>query len=331
MFDLSSNIAQIPLLEKDIRKLPDPVKRRLRKTTSSSSTPPLTTASTASMTDGNASPTSSHHPSTTSGDFLPVPALKNFRRKSSRQYPTLPYPHESQSQIQERYWNEYDNPESEDEGYYIYINPDEEVKFPGQETIEKLLHRTWQLLHFGKNEEQRPLLSVPETVTSEETADESADPLARGYGTLQFSSRESTLVGDYFSCLIPSSRSAHKPWSLRRESERERQSLVTAIQDRNRASEIGKLRLYVTCIAAAFIIDIILSALTLTSRRKERGVVDGVVLFGTTSNLLMLAVALLSMRSRQERLGWAHQSSVFVGVVVVIVLDILLLRWVLRP
>ena len=72
-------------------------------------------------------------------------------------------------------------------------------------------------------------------------------------------------------------------------------------------------------------------ALTVTSRRKERGIVDGVVLFGAVFDLMLLLVAVASLRSRRERVGWMHYGIVVIGVVAVIVGNVLLLRWVASP
>jgi len=262
-------------------------------------------------------------------DFLPVSTLKNFRKKTSRQYSQVP----ERPPVQQRYWNEYDNPESEDdEGYYIYINPDEEFKFPGQETVEKWVQTTRRFLHLGRKSETNPLLSVlGSATTDDETVDESVNPSSMNYGTMGSCTHPAS--GGYFTSIFRSLRrqDAQTIQSLRRQSERERQSLVSVIEARQHAREMTKLRLYVTCITAALVIDIILTFLTFTSRRKERGVVDGVILFGTISNLLMLATAVLSMKTRRERLGWIHQGTVFIGVLVVVMVDILLLRWVLSP
>jgi SPX domain protein involved in polyphosphate accumulation len=331
----------IPMLEKDIRKLPEPVKRRRRKPRSTkdsiSSTPPLTSASTVSVTDEQASPNTLRRAesSATSGPELPVPTLKNFRKKSTRSYSKFTPQKGEQPPTEHRYWNEYDDPESsEEEGYYIYVNPDEEVKFPGQETIEKWATRTKQLFRKKRRSERSPLMSVPESPTSdEETTDESVNDSAGNYGTMARSLRTSR--EGYFSSLFRSFRDPHRDAqtiaSLRRQSDHERRNLVSIIETRQHEREMTKLRLYSTCIAAAVVIDIILLALTSTSRRKERGVVDGIILFGTISNLILLVVALLSMTTRHERLGWVHQGFVLMNAIAVVVVDVLLFNWVLSP
>jgi heme/copper-type cytochrome/quinol oxidase subunit 4 len=327
----------IPLLEKDIRKLPDPVKRKRRKPRSIqdslSSTPPLTSGSTASVADGQMSPNTlvRAESSAASGPELPVPTLKNFRRKSTRSYKSNPRK-ATPAPKEHRYWNEYDDPSEsdEDEGYYIYVNPDEKVKFPGQETIEKWAKKTKQLFRKKRRPERSSLLSVPESPTSdEETTDESVNGSAGNYGTMVPVPHEG-----YFSSLFRSLRDPHREAqtiaSLRRQSEHQRRNLVSIIETRQHEREMTKLRLYVTCLAAAVVIDIILLALSSTSRRKERGVADGVILFGTISNLLLLVVALLSMTTRRERLGWVHQGLVVSIAIAVIVVDVLLFNWVLR-
>ncbi|KAF2004945.1 hypothetical protein P154DRAFT_425413 [Amniculicola lignicola CBS 123094] len=332
------------LLESDIRKLPAPVKRQRRKASvvgdsSAHTSPPQTSTSATSVTDGQTSPLfsrngeSSH---TSAPDFMEPPPLRSFRKKSHRAKFKEPLPVQiEEASPSQRYWNEYDHPESEDEGYYIYIDPNAEVKFPGQELMENWVRKTKNLLHFGKSDAESPCLS-PDYGTSDddETADESVTAYARAYGTMPIEHRKPSVEG-YFSSLFRGlrdpRRDAQTLTNMRQQTERERQSLLAEIHIRQHEREMTKLRFYSTCLAAAVVLDVILSILTMTSRRKERGVVDSAILFGTISNLLLLAVAVLSMRTRQERLGWIHQGFVFAVVLGVVVGDILLLHWVLSP
>jgi hypothetical protein len=266
------------------------------------------------------------------------PTLHAFRKKSRKPYAEYPPPMQAQTPPeQQRYWNEYDHPESEeDEGYYIYIDPNAEVKFPGQELLENWVRKTKKLLGVKNiDEEARPLSSPDYASSDEETADESRSPLPQGYGAIEpqahrrNSSREGNL--SYFSGIFGSRRDPHRDAAIRRQSERERQSLLSEISARGHERELTKLRFYATCLASAVTIDILLSIMTATSRRKERGVVDFTILFGTICSLILLVVAVWSMRTRCERLGWMHQGSVMVIGVGVITADVLLFRWVLNP
>jgi hypothetical protein len=91
-----------------------------------------------------------------------------------------------------------------------------------------------------------------------------------------------------------------------------------------------KLRFYATCLATAVAIDVILGLMIVTSRRKERGVVDIGVLFGTICTLVLCVVAIVSMKTRREQLGWLHQGAVLSIAAAVAALDVLLMSWVLR-
>jgi hypothetical protein len=91
--------------------------------------------------------------------MVDLPPLQAFRKKRK---PYSDYPPPLQAVPQERYWNEYDNPESEDDGYYIYCDPNESVKFPGQEFFEACAAKTRKL--FGIRE-----------ASGEETAGESGE------------------------------------------------------------------------------------------------------------------------------------------------------------
>ncbi|KAF2709315.1 hypothetical protein K504DRAFT_378598 [Pleomassaria siparia CBS 279.74] len=331
----------IPLLDRDIRKLPAPVKRPRRKAASarnsfSLTSPPMTsTSTTASFTDGQTSSyatrTGGDSSATSVPDLEDPPSLRAFRKKSRKPYSDyLPSIQAEAPPERQRYWNEYDDPESEDDGYYIYIDPNDTVKFPGQELIEDWMRKTKTLLGIGSIPEEGSISSPEYGSSDDETADGSRSRMPRSYGAMESQRQTSTHEG-YFSSLFRSRRDPHRGVQLRRESERERQTLLGELEIGNHEREMTKLRFYSTCLASALVIDIILSTMTATSRRKERGVVDFAIIFGTICNLLLLIVAVLSMRTRQERLGWMHQGVVLVLGVGVITADVLLLRWVLNP
>jgi hypothetical protein len=93
---------------------------------------------------------------------------------------------------------------------------------------------------------------------------------------------------------------------------------------------MAKLQLYSSCLAAAVVLDIVLSILTMTTRRKLRGEVDIAIIIGVICNLLLLLIAVTSMRTRMERLGWVHQGSVFVIALTMMAVDAWLFRWALN-
>lgn len=233
---------------------------------------------------------------------------------------------EQEPEVQ-RYWNEYDHPEDEDSGgYYIYVDPDAPVKFPGQEIIEAWTRKTRQILGLKMKADEESLLSAAEDESSDDGTLDSS-PITRGtnYGTIPTLDRRPSREG-YFNSLFRSVRDSHRNAEVLHE----RRSLLGELELRQHKTEMTKLRFYSTCLATAIVIDIILGLMTMTSRKKERGAVDVGVLFGTICTLALCIVALISMKTRRERLGWLHQGAVLSIATAVVALDVLLLCWVLR-
>lgn len=330
-----ANVHQIPLLDQDIRKLPEPVKRRSRRTKGSANgsvsqnSPPLTSTSNTSY-DGQLSPLASHNGEssvTSAQEFVDPPPLQAFRKKHRRPFSDYPPPMSSAEQEPEvqRYWNEYDHPEDEESGgYYIYVDADAPVKFPGQELIEAWARKTRQMLGMKMKADESSLLSAADDESSDDGTLDSS-PITRGYGTMPTLNRRPSQEG-YFSSLF---RSLRDP---RREAQalEERRSLLTELETRQHRTEMTKLRFYSTCLATAIAIDFILGLMTMTSRKKERGAVDVGVLFGTICTLVLCVVTIISMKTRKEYLGWLHQGAVLSVATAIVALDVLLLSWVLR-
>jgi hypothetical protein len=326
----------IALLDKDIRKLPEPTKRRSRKARGSvsgsntQSSPPMTSTSNTSF-DGQLSPSTLRNgesSATSAQEFVDPPPLQAFRKKHRKPFSDYPPPVVQDEPESQRYWNEYDHPEDEDEGYYIYVDPNASVKFPGQETFEAWTRKTRKMLGMRLQAEEQSLLSTVEdgTTDDEETGDESVlgwNPRSN-YGTIN--SNGSAPHESYFSSLFRGRVDLHRD----AEALQERRSLLTELQIRQRERETTKFRFYSTCLAAAFAIDFILGLMTMTSRKKERGAVDAGVLFGAVCTLVLCVVAVISMKTRREKLGWVHQGVVLSIVLALLGLDVLLLLWVLR-
>lgn len=236
----------------------------------------------------------------------------------------MPADHEPEVQ---RYWNEYDNPEDEETGgYYIYVDPDAQVSFPGREFLEQWSRVTRRILGLKIKEEETSLLSAAEDDSSDDGMMDSP-VITRGanYGTMPTLSRRASQEG-YFSSLFRSLRDPHRDVHALHE----RRSLLTELEARQHRTEMTKLTFYLTCLATAIVIDFILGLMTITSRKKERGAVDIGVLVGTICTLMLCFVAIISMKTRKERLGWIHQGAVLGVAAAVVALDVLLLSWVLR-
>jgi hypothetical protein len=325
----------MPLLEQDIRKLPEPARRKPRRAKNSTSgsfsqsSPPQTSTSNTSY-DGQLSPLASHNGEssvTSAQDFVDPPPLQAFRKKHRKPYSDYPPPINEQEPEAPRYWNEYDHPEDEDSGgYYIYIDPDASVKFPGQDLLESWARGTRRLFGLKTNADEESLLSAAEDESSDDGTVDSS-PIIRGasYGTMPKLKRKPSQEG-YFSSLVRSLRDPHRDAHALQE----RRSLLSELETRQHKTEMTKLRFYSTCLATAVVIDAILGLMTVTSRKKERGVVDIGVLFGTICTLVLGVVAIVSMKTRRESLGFLHQGAVLSIAAAIAALDVLLLSWVLR-
>ncbi|CAN9289222.1 unnamed protein product [Alternaria alternata] len=325
----------ISLLEKDIRKLPEPVKKRSRRARDSMTgsqvqlSPPATSTSNTSY-DGQSSPLASRYEessATSVHEFVDPPPLQAFRKKSRRPFSEYPPPmnrDEPEPEVQQRYWNEYDHPEDEETGYYIYVDPDAPIKYPGQDFVEALAKKTKKL--FGINDKaDQASLSTAEDSDDDDTVDSSPIIHAANYGTIDSRGQAASQNG-YFSTLFRSLRDPRHDADLLHE----RRALLGQVETHQHKIEMTKLRFYSTALGAAVVIDLILGLMTTTSRKKERGVVDAAVLLGTICTLMLCVVAVISMRTRQDRLGLVHQGAVLSISGAVVALDVLLLLWVLR-
>jgi hypothetical protein len=232
---------------------------------------------------------------------------------------------ESEPEVQQRYWNEYDNPEDEETGYYIYVDPDAPIKYPGRDLVEALARRTKKLFGVKGKADDESLSAAEDSEDDDDTVNSSPILRAANYGAIDKRGRPSN-GGGYFSTLFRSLRDPRHDADLFNE----RRALLGQVETHQHKIEMTKLRFYSTALGAAVVMDLILGLMTMTSRKKERGLVDAAVLLGTISTLVLCVVAVISMRTRQERLGAVHQGAVLSIAAAVVALDVLLLLWVLR-
>ncbi|KAF2013792.1 hypothetical protein BU24DRAFT_247180 [Aaosphaeria arxii CBS 175.79] len=338
----------ISLLDQDLLKVPAPVKKRRRRQaatvpdTQSNSSRPDTSPSAASLTDGQSTPFTSRHdetPGTSASEMMNVPSLQAFRKKRRRPFAEYPPPIESEEPPQRQgYWNEYDNPESEDDGYYIYVDPDASMGFPGQEMFEDLARKAKRFFWRKNTSEQSPLLIAAEYPSSDDELETAGEPAAsnsrrHNYGAIDPVEGQRS-QGGYWSSLFRSfrdpARDAETLDSLHRQSALERQTLMARLQVRQHQGEMAKLQTYISCLGAAVVLDIVLCVLAKTSRRKLRGEVDVAIILGTLCNLLLLLTAVVTIQTRHDHIGWIHQGTVYIMVIGMVVVDILLFRWALN-
>jgi hypothetical protein len=192
--------------------------------------------------------------------------------------------------------------------------------------LEAWSRKTRKLLGLKMKADEQSLLEAADDDSSDDGTLDSS-PITRnvGYGTMPTLHRKPSQEG-YFSSLFRSMRDPHRD----AQALEERRTLLTELETRQHKTEMTKLRFYLTCLVTAIAIDVILSLMTMTSRKKERGAVDVGVLFGTICTMGLVVVAIISMKTRREKLGWIHQGAVLVIVAAVLALDVVLLSWVLR-
>jgi hypothetical protein len=196
--------------------------------------------------------------------------------------------------------------------------------------LENWVRKTRNLLGMGKVEDDSTLLSTADDGSSDDDSNASVSGARGGYGTMGADSQPRPNRG-YFSRLFSWMRDGYGDEGaanmMQRDSYRERHSLLSEIQTQQREREIARFHLYASCLGAALVLDIILGILTTTSRRRLRGEVDRVVIFGVTCNLILLLVAVTSLMSRRDRLSWLHQGVVYLIALAMVVVDVFLLVW----
>ena len=302
----------LPILDRDIRKLPSPAVHR----NASTSGTPNSNGSVNGATDSTTAVESLRSTSAAPPKDLDNPPARSFRKKRRRGHAEQQQPQQHQQQrSQGRYWSEYDHPEDgSDAGgdpYVIYIDPNE------KSSLERLFDRIGALLSRRKRregEEEGLLTSDPASPTQDESSDDETDtntPTSRrapkSYGT-------------------PSSRQHHSgPRGLTGPADPS-----PFVNTRPKPQHKGPLAPQLTpvCFAASLSILLMAYILATTGRKKERYEVDFGVLFAIASSLFFSVVGFAGLLRFQE-VSWPAWS---VGMAV-LVLDVVgsggLLAWML--
>lgn len=184
----------IPILSRDIRKLPPPASKSRtdslvpRGSGSASANQNSTgTNSVRGLTDETTAVETPRPSSGAAADQLETPPLKAFRKKRRRRYADQSDAPSRESQ--QRYWSEYDNPEGggddDANAYVIYIDPNE------RSTLDKLFDNMASIFSPRKAREPDADVSGVGTPREDESSSEDDEeaalnprPRGRGYGTL---------------------------------------------------------------------------------------------------------------------------------------------------
>lgn len=304
--------------------------RKVSSTPSSShlSSPTTSSTSTADSQTSSATPRQGESSATSALEFVEeAPPLRAFRKK--RKSSVGHHGSEQAEPEVHRYWNEYGNPDSGDEGYYIYIDPDALVKFPRQELFEGWAAKTRRLFNIKEVPEEEGSVSSAES--SDDDSNDSPINATSGYGTFASPNTAPQHEG-YFDSLFRTSRDPQRDIEalniIYHENGHQSRTLLNMRQHK---AETMKLNFYTTWMVMAIVIDILLGMMTMTmTSRKERGVVDTVVLLGTVCNLLLGVIAIISMQARRENLGQAHRGLVYAVFTANVVVDVLFFIWVFK-
>ncbi|GAB7348300.1 hypothetical protein MBLNU459_g6280t1 [Dothideomycetes sp. NU459] len=268
----------IPLMQKDIRKLPRVVTKRSSSRNDlgygSQSATPQFSSNTSAAGDGTGDTTAveGRSPaSTTVAEQLQTPPLSSFKKKRTRGYPRPVQQQPSQA----KYWSEYDHPEEseDDNAYVLYVDPN----------AESTLSQAWRNLRslFRRRQKSKHNTSLAtdgtlEAGPSEDDSLSSSDdellaanraPQRRSYGTL--------------GRIMPRHDASNQ---------------MTQPAAQNEPEWLPQLT--VTCLGASIAILICGFILAATGRRKQASEVDAGIIFAVISSLLFAISGVASMFGR---------------------------------
>lgn len=336
--------SQLPVLQRDIRKLPEPTlganRRRRVDTTSEVVMREETSSSTEQASEQTGSATlvgESSGPSAPVTPSGPQP-MKQSKRKTKLKYADAT---SKTTQTTTRYWNEYDFPEDNsgsnegDDGYYIYVDPDEKFEWPFSNLFKRLKSLFIQRPPSEKSDEEQPMLPSPSIPPTEATK-------------FQLPSSSPTNVSD------DESTSSSEPdtttlytinrWGVRRSSplrtinngtfpvQPHTRYTTPAIVPPEVRQQYPDPRVSTMSLSASVVTLVILSILAATGKRKLRGEVDAGIILGVVATLTFAVVGILAAlagrKSDPDAYSWLRWGLLMTAFVVSCVGCGALLAWV---
>lgn len=281
----------MPILSRDIRKLPPPAIGRTGSaggsgsgsqsgTRHSISTP----GSAMGITDTTTAVETERPSSTQLPDLLEYPPLKSFKKKRRRTFA-------ERGERQQKYWSEYDNQEDGDggDGYVLYIDPNE------KSTLDRLVDRISGLWSRSAPE-QEPLLSPP-TPEDGETSDEDEEQ-----ATFPFASYGTTIQQP-----LPPARTQHTTHD-------------------NPSQFLPPMTMI--CLVASVAILIVAYVLKTTSKHKYATKVDAGIIFAIACSIAFAVIGFGPLLSRKNG-GWAAITVAALVLILDAVFSGYLLAWML--
>jgi hypothetical protein len=323
---------QLPVLSRDIRKIPSATKARSnRKRTASPMNRHFSTKETSTDTDDvGTSSTAVGTGADSSATSLPTTPLesRDFPPRATRKV-RYALDHAGAGQPKTpgplpRYWSEYDHPEdgSDDEnGYFIYVNPNEDTNWmPFHGTANKLYSKMASWFSPSKTSERKGLESDPLLQPTQNLANKS-NLLDGSFDDDDSTTSSSSSSDDEDDLSLALMRSRRNYGTL---------GTSGAIHDPTIAPVEDTITMLLTSSLSLFFavtLSFVLLVLSATARHKARGEIDVVVIFGVIISLLFGATGFWGLvRSHSQTLArWAVGGLVFASVVTV---DGILVGWV---
>ncbi|KOS20215.1 Uncharacterized protein ESCO_006227 [Escovopsis weberi] len=248
-------------------------------------------------------------PSSPSSVETTIPDSLRFPRSPQVTFDVLPPPAIS-SAVQIKYWNEYDDGSEAggpDEGYTIYVDPNEEVAIPGLKYIKYPFVKVRDWLRLGQLEaEQQPICGSP---------DLPGRSGARGYGTLP--SHGSTYFADSDEELGYTSSDGFPSHGYASH------FALPSLSDQRMRRYRERVLMWgtVSCFAASFVFLGIAGILISTGRHKLRVEVDSGATVGAVVSLFCACSGLGMTLYREDALPLLYRAAVWVTFVVTCVLN----------
>lgn len=328
----NSDEPQLPVLQRDIRKLPEPAlgatRRRRNDSTSEVATRQKTSRAeytseqtgSATMAGRSSGPSA---PVTPSGP-QPIQQPKRKRKlKYADEVPGL-----KTQQITPRYWNEYDFPEDNsgsnegDDGYYIYLDPNERFEWPFSNLFKRLKSLFIRRPPSEKTDEEQPLLPSPTISPTASTKCPQSPSSATNVSDADSTTSSETDITTPYTI---------NRWGIRRSSPlRTINNGTFPVQPHTRYAtpalappevhqHFPEPSLSTISLSASIVTLLILCVLAATGKRKLRGEVDAGIILGVAATLLFALVGILAALAARRsdpraygRVWWGLTAGAFV-------------------
>ncbi|KIW05147.1 uncharacterized protein PV09_03698 [Verruconis gallopava] len=333
----------IPALSRDIRKVPEHVSLGRRKSSqitviehgqnSSASSNSENDRSGSSTAVGDSSTTSVPNTPMYERDFSRLDAIAEVKsaKKIRVDEPSLDKKSRKKGKDERRYWNEYDYPSDDDDdanAYYIYIDPNKEDKWLGQQTAELLFAKITSIFSRNKKSitDEERALSQPlteEEEDSESTTSPSDSELEWAGNKKSFLSKiRGRKRNDYGTMNIHHNQ-------VKRANTQLKHLILPAVETESSASTSSRLLITAICLSASVILCVLEGILATTGRKKQKGEVDAGILLGVIASLFFALVGVTSVLTARDGIGIFKWACIAIVFSVVCVADGILVGWIL--